>query len=102
MTHQHVGEFVAGLRRQFPEKEVIDQKEIDRLELFPIGTQLPELGSFGEVFDQLMRFAVRHFVDALDGQQRERFPDVTFPRPGRDGGDASGHRHRPSGTEAWL
>ena len=81
-AHQDFGEFVAGVGGEFAQEEVINEEEIGRLQLAAVDADLPELARFGDVFDQLMRFAVEDLVAALDGEQRKRFRDVTFPRAG--------------------
>jgi len=39
---------------------------------------MSQLAGFREIFDELMRFAVQHFVAALHGEQRERFGTMTL------------------------
>jgi len=39
---------------------------------------MSELARFREIFDELMRFAVQHFVAALHGEPRERFGTMTL------------------------
>jgi hypothetical protein len=81
--HDHVGEFVARVRGQLPEKEIVDEQELGAGDLRAQFAERAEFPRFGDVFEELMRFAVQDFVAAVDGGHREGLGHVTLPRPGR-------------------
>lgn len=64
--HDDIGELVAGLRGEFARKEIVDEEQFDARDLRAEFPELPEFARFGDVFEELMRFAVPHRVPAPD------------------------------------
>ena len=77
-THEHIGEFVAGVRGQSAQEQVIDDEQACSGELLAVLAELAELSGLVDFVDQHMRFAIEDAVAMLDGDESERLGDMAL------------------------